>query len=137
MLPSLMDPTLCARVRDRLWECNGSSRLRRDDPQTWLGPFSPDDTSNETADVRSDYRWKVRAFHGERSAARRPAGGSRSSCWVRAAPSTRRGATPSACSRARTCAASTAPYPRARRPPAYPSATSPVHTGTAVSRTTA
>ena len=61
-----MDPTLCARVRDRLWECNGSSRLRRDDPQSWIGPFAPDDASDETADVRSDYRWKVRAFHGER-----------------------------------------------------------------------
>eukprot|EP01052_Picozoa_sp_SAG31_P006235 SAG31_NODE_284_length_18497_cov_11.811773_21_plen_79_part_01 len=33
---------LCARACDRLWEGNTSSKLRRDDPQTWLGGIPAD-----------------------------------------------------------------------------------------------
>ena len=65
VIPSLMDPALCAAARDRLWEQNESSRLRRDEPSSWVGPLPACDENDEEGDYRRGYRWQLRSCAGE------------------------------------------------------------------------
>ncbi len=61
LLPGVLDARLCARARDRLWaSLPQSSRIKRDDPSTYVGPFDAADASADSTDLRQDYRWQVR-----------------------------------------------------------------------------
>ena len=54
----ILDPKLCAAARDRLWEGNSSSHLRRDDPKTWTNGIPEpgrQSTPNGMNDRTGDY----------------------------------------------------------------------------------
>ena len=55
-----MDPALCAAARDVLWAGNGSTRLKREEPASWHGPFEDHDENEAPmrfVNGRSDNRW--------------------------------------------------------------------------------
>jgi hypothetical protein len=63
---NVLDPVLCARARDVLWEQNLLPRFKRDEPSTWRGPFGygEEDTNAYHAEAAPDsggtrrtYRW--------------------------------------------------------------------------------
>ena len=58
-----MDPALCAAARDVLWAGNESSRLKRDDPESWVGPFEAED-ENEPPMRFVNGRWGNRWCYG-------------------------------------------------------------------------
>ena len=58
----VLDPALCARARDALWEGNQVARLRRDAPESWVGPFSEGETCGEPTNQRAGYRWQLRSI---------------------------------------------------------------------------
>ena len=60
-----MPVELCARARDRMWQCNASATLRRDDPSTWTAPLPDDDASDDPANVWGKKRWQLRSVGGE------------------------------------------------------------------------
>ena len=60
---SFMDPALCAAARDVLWAGNESSRLKRDDPESWVGPFEAED-ENEPPMRFVNGRWGNRWCYG-------------------------------------------------------------------------
>ncbi|MEO2175251.1 MAG: phytanoyl-CoA dioxygenase family protein [bacterium] len=63
LLEGLLDPALCAQVRDRMWNSlPEDSRLRRDDPSTHIGPFREEDIQNDSIHLRQGYRWQNREF---------------------------------------------------------------------------
>ena len=67
VLRQAMDADACAIARDRLWaSLPDSVRLRRDEPKTWVGPFSPDDESHDDTHSRLGFRWQVREFGADR-----------------------------------------------------------------------
>lgn len=55
----VLDPDLCARARDRLWQ-GAPPRLRRDDPDTWIGPFRPEEENEDGSNYRKGFRWNFR-----------------------------------------------------------------------------
>ena len=55
----VLDPDLCARARDRLWQ-GAPPRLRRDDPDTWVGPFRPEEENEDGSNHRKGFRWNFR-----------------------------------------------------------------------------
>ena len=55
----VMDPDLMAQARDYLWE-GAPSRMRRDDPETWVGPFRPDEEDEDPKNQRRGFTWKYR-----------------------------------------------------------------------------
>jgi hypothetical protein len=56
----ILDPKLTARARDRLWD-NAPPSLRRDDPDTWIGPIREEEVSEERANYKKGFRWQYRA----------------------------------------------------------------------------
>ena len=54
-----MDPELTARARDRMW-AGIPPRFKRDDPDTWTGPFSEDEECKESHSLRGGHMWKYR-----------------------------------------------------------------------------
>ena len=61
LLRGVMDPELCAQTRDRLWSfMPENSAIKRDDPSTHIGPFTAQDTREDSEHLRKDYRWQVR-----------------------------------------------------------------------------
>ena len=58
-----MDPALCAAARDVLWAGNESSRLKRDAPESWVGPFEAED-ENEPPMRFVNGRWGNRWCYG-------------------------------------------------------------------------
>jgi hypothetical protein len=54
-----MDPELTARTQDRLW-AGIPPRFRRDDAETWTGPFRKDEESRDSSSVRGGFMWKYR-----------------------------------------------------------------------------
>ena len=61
LLSDVLDPDLCAKARDRLWAALPPDvALRRDDPQTHVGPFSEADTNTDHRHWRKGFRWNLR-----------------------------------------------------------------------------
>ena len=61
----LLDPALCARCRDRMWEVNEVPRLDRGDPNTWVGRFSEEEACADPGKYRSGFSWRSRAIGTE------------------------------------------------------------------------
>jgi len=55
----VMDPELTARARDRMW-AGIPPRFKRDDPDTWTGPFTKEEESEDVPSVRRGFDWKYR-----------------------------------------------------------------------------
>ena len=64
---NVLDPELCRRARDALWEKNESAVLRRDDGATHVGPFPEHDERNDSTGmhIRKGYLWNVREAGGD------------------------------------------------------------------------
>ncbi|MCZ6636448.1 MAG: phytanoyl-CoA dioxygenase family protein [bacterium] len=60
----VLDPDLMARARARLWDGAPPSR-KRDDPETWVGPFTPEEENRDGSNARRGYRWNFREPGGE------------------------------------------------------------------------
>lgn len=67
MKTGVMSPALCAAARDRMWECNASKKLVRNEPATHVGPFAEDDTSDDPANKWGGTRWQLRSVGGEQT----------------------------------------------------------------------
>ena len=58
LVPGAMDLSLCATVRDLMWQALPDQiALRRDDPASHLGPFNEADTTDDPLHTRTGYRW--------------------------------------------------------------------------------
>ena len=58
LVPLAMDPSLCTRVRDLMWDAlPNSSELDRTDTATHIGPFPEQERSADSRHVRDGYRW--------------------------------------------------------------------------------
>ena len=55
----VLDPALMERARTRLWDGAPPDR-RRDDPDTWVGPFRQDEENLDGANHRRGFRWNFR-----------------------------------------------------------------------------
>ena len=64
ILRGVMDPELMARARERLWDDPPAS-LNREDPATWVGPLPEADRSDDSANMKREYRWQYRRIGGE------------------------------------------------------------------------
>lgn len=63
LVPGAMDRSLCARVRDLMWEAlPEDSSLKRSDPASHLGPIPQDERQTDSIHVRNGYRWLNRAL---------------------------------------------------------------------------
>ena len=60
----VLKPELTERARDHLWE-NAPPQLDRDDPDTWVGPFTKENENEDGADLRRGYRWNFRRPGGD------------------------------------------------------------------------
>jgi hypothetical protein len=61
LLSGMLDDTLCAAARDRMWaSMPDRSRMKRDQPASHVGPFSAEDEDDNTMHLRKDYRWQIR-----------------------------------------------------------------------------
>jgi hypothetical protein len=58
----VLDPAQCAAARDALWASNTSSRLRRDEPETWFAPIAKEDESLDMMNHRSGDQWRLRGM---------------------------------------------------------------------------
>ncbi len=54
-----LQPDLLARARARLWDA-APSYMRRDDPDSWVGPIRPEAENDERANYRKGFRWQYR-----------------------------------------------------------------------------
>ena len=55
----VMDPSLTVRARERMW-AGAPPRFMRDDPDTWIGPFSEDEKTTDSNNLRGGFSWKYR-----------------------------------------------------------------------------
>ena len=62
----VMDPELMARARDRLW-VGAHPRMKRDDPNTWIGPFRPKEENEGPENTRKGHAWLYRDLCKEES----------------------------------------------------------------------
>ena len=60
----VMDPILMAKARDALWAA-APTRLKRDDPYSWNGPFRADEEDDSPENRCSGYTWKFRAVSSQ------------------------------------------------------------------------
>ena len=60
----VLDPALMERARARLWEGAPPGR-RRDDPDTWVGPWREDEENPDNDNHRRGFRWNFREPGGE------------------------------------------------------------------------
>ena len=60
----ILDPDLCARARERLWDDPPPS-LKKDDPETWIGPIKPEEESDDRENFKRSYRWQYRKLGRE------------------------------------------------------------------------
>jgi hypothetical protein len=69
---NVLDPDLCRRARDELWRSlPPGSRIRRDDPASWVGPVPPEEELKEGSEARPGdggynpdlrgFRWQAHA----------------------------------------------------------------------------
>ena len=82
-----LDPELCARARERLWDDPPPS-LKKDDPDSWVGPIKPEEESMDKSNYKRGYRWQYRKVGREPGWLScwqriRLCGVLRSRCWVR------------------------------------------------------
>ena len=57
----VLDADLMARARDRLWEGAAPSQ-KRDEPDSWVGPFKEEEENEDQMTDLSDYRLKKRLY---------------------------------------------------------------------------
>ena len=58
ILRGVMDSTLCQRVRDLMWQALPADvSLRRENPSSFIGPFSEQDQCSDERHLRAGYRW--------------------------------------------------------------------------------
>ncbi len=58
LVSGALDEQLCAEVRDLMWaSLPEGSRMKRDQPGTYVGPFTPDEQSRDSLFFRDGYRW--------------------------------------------------------------------------------
>ncbi len=63
LVPGAMDKNLCATVRDMMWAAlPDGNHLLRDDETTHVGPFPPEERSEDSLHVRDGYRWLNRTL---------------------------------------------------------------------------
>ena len=55
----VIDSDYCATARERLWDEPPPS-LKKDDPESWIGPFKPEEESEDRENFRKGYRWQYR-----------------------------------------------------------------------------
>jgi len=60
----VIDQDYCKTARERLWD-DAPPSLSEDDPESWIGPFKPEDESEEKQNFRKGYRWQYRKVGGE------------------------------------------------------------------------
>ncbi|MDA1191286.1 MAG: phytanoyl-CoA dioxygenase family protein [Candidatus Poribacteria bacterium] len=60
----VLDPDLMSEARDSLW-ANAPDSRRRDDPDTWIGAWKPEDESDDPKSLRKGTRWNFRLLGGE------------------------------------------------------------------------
>ena len=61
---NVLNPDLMERARAKLWEGAPEGRLR-DDPDTWIGPFKPEEVNEDNSNRRGGFRWNYREPGGE------------------------------------------------------------------------
>ena len=58
IVPGAMDTALCQRVRDLMWQAlPNDAGLQRDNPDSFIGPFTPQDEATDQRHLRAGYRW--------------------------------------------------------------------------------
>ena len=58
---NVLDKKLCAEVLDLLWrELPPHVSLKRDDPESHVGPFSKEDANEDSSHLRQGFRWRLR-----------------------------------------------------------------------------
>lgn len=60
----VMDPDLCARARERLWDEPPPS-IKRDDPESWVGPIKPEEESDDPENLKKGFGWRYRRLGKE------------------------------------------------------------------------
>ncbi len=60
----VMDPELCARARERLWDEPPPS-IKKDDPQTWIGPIKIEEESDDPENLKKGFNWRYRRLGKE------------------------------------------------------------------------
>ena len=60
----VLNPELMERARCRLWEGAPEGRVR-ENPDTWVGPFKPEEENEENSNRRKGFRWNYREPGGE------------------------------------------------------------------------
>ena len=61
---NVLNPELMERARTRLWKGAPDGR-RREDPDTWIGPFKPEEENEDNSNRRKGFRWNFREPGGE------------------------------------------------------------------------
>ena len=64
VLRDALDKNLCAQACDRLWDDPPLS-LRKDDPETWVGPIKEEEESAAGDNLKRNYRWQYRLIGSE------------------------------------------------------------------------
>ncbi len=66
VLEGVLDKELCAQARDRMWtSLPENCQLKRDDPNTYTGPFKEPDILDDSMHTRLGYRWQLREVSTE------------------------------------------------------------------------
>jgi hypothetical protein len=60
----IIEQNYCATARERLWDDPPPS-LRKDDPNSWIGPIKPNEVSEDPDNFKKDYRWMYRKVGSE------------------------------------------------------------------------
>lgn len=61
ILKGMLDKALCAKARDRMWSAlPEDSRLDREEPSSWTGPFPESEQSHDPLHIRNGYLWQLR-----------------------------------------------------------------------------
>ena len=61
---NVLNPELMERARARLWDGAPEGR-KREDPETWIGPFTPEEENIDKDNNRRGFRWNFREPGGE------------------------------------------------------------------------
>ena len=61
LIKNILDKSLCAKARDRMWSAlPADSSLVRDEPDTYKGPFLKGEISQDPLHIREGYLWQLR-----------------------------------------------------------------------------
>ena len=55
----IIDHDYCAKARERLWDDPAPS-MSKDDPESWIGPFKPEEECDEPSNFKRGFRWQYR-----------------------------------------------------------------------------